>query len=113
MTHPSGDTPAAALAREQQALVRALVAGGPTPPGFDASALADTAHALLHKRAAEVAHRFPRLAHACGPDFTSRYLAWARARPKTTTAADAAAFAAATGLPVPQRKSLHRRLLRR
>ncbi len=113
MTHPSEDPPAATLAREQEALVRALVAGAPTPPGFDTAALADTADALLHKRAAEVVHRFPRLAYACGPDFTSRYLAWARTRPKTTTAADAAAFAAATGLPAPHRKPLHRRLFRR
>ncbi|WP_228799649.1 hypothetical protein, partial [Nocardia nova] len=35
------------------------------------------------------------LVHACDGDFTARFTTWAREHPKTTTSADAAAFAAA------------------
>ncbi|MFE6863340.1 hypothetical protein [Nocardia sp. NPDC057668] len=89
------------LAEQQAALVRALVTGAPPPPGFDAGDLDATAHALLHKRAGDLARRFPVFAHACGPDFTALFLAWARTRPKVSTAADAAAFAAHLGVPPP------------
>ncbi|MCU1645924.1 MAG: hypothetical protein JWN03_6199 [Nocardia sp.] len=97
-------TESGSLAEQQAAVVRALVAGAAVPPGFDASDLSATAHALLHKRADEVAHRFPLLAHSCGPDFTARFLEWARTRPKTTTAEDAAAFANHIDIPLPRRK---------
>lgn len=97
------------LAEQQEALVRALVEGAPIPAGFDTADIAATAHALLHKRADEVARRFPLLAHRCGPGFTALFMAWAQSRPKTTTAADAAAFAADHGLPAPARpRSLFR-----
>ncbi|MFJ9368549.1 hypothetical protein ACIRRA_29560 [Nocardia sp. NPDC101769] len=95
---------AGTLAEQQAAVVRALVAGDRPPPGFDADDLAATAHGLLHKRAEEVARRFPRLAQAAGPDFRARYLDWARTRPKTTTTEDAAAFARDLGLPDPRPK---------
>ncbi|MGX1804994.1 hypothetical protein ACWIGI_04710 [Nocardia sp. NPDC055321] len=102
-TGPSGaPAPQPSLAEQQAALVRALVAGAAAPPGFDAADLAATAHALLHKRAGEVAARFPVFAYACGPEFTARFLEWAATRPKTTTAADAAAFAAHVGVPPPK-----------
>ncbi|WP_063712683.1 hypothetical protein [Nocardia concava] len=99
----SGENPEAAgtLAQRQEALVRALVAGATAPEGFDLEDLTATAHGLLHKRADEVRRRFPGLAHAVGPDFTARYLDWARTRPKTTTVEDAAAFAREVGLPDP------------
>ncbi|MFE9579366.1 hypothetical protein ACFYO1_23475 [Nocardia sp. NPDC006044] len=97
MTQPETD----ALAERQAALVRALVAGSPVPDGFDADAVAAAARALLHKRAGEVARRFPLLVHACGNDFTARFVAWAADRPKTTTAADATAFAEHAGLAPP------------
>ncbi|QLY34018.1 hypothetical protein H0264_00450 [Nocardia huaxiensis] len=87
------------MAQRQEELVRALVAGGEVPAGFDPAALGATAHALLHKRAEEVAHRFPRLAHDAGPEYTAKYIAWARTRPKVSTAADAEAFAADHDLP--------------
>ncbi|WP_157556719.1 hypothetical protein [Nocardia acidivorans] len=99
------------LAEQQAALVRALVAGAPAPAGFDAADISATAHALLHKRADEVARRFPLLAHACGGDFPAKFMQWASTRPKSSTAADAAAFAAALGLPPPghaSRNPLHR-----
>ncbi|MEC3914323.1 hypothetical protein [Nocardia sp. CDC160] len=92
------------LAQRQAALVRALVAGGDPPAGFDADDLTATAHGLLHKRADEVRRRFPRLVHALGSDFTDRYVEWARTRPKTTTTDDAAAFARDLGLPDPTPK---------
>ncbi|MFI9405389.1 hypothetical protein [Nocardia sp. NPDC052316] len=88
------------LAERQAALVRALVAGSPVPDGFDSAAVAAAARALLRKRAGEVARRFPLLAHACGADFTARFVAWAADKPKTSTASDATAFAAYAGIAV-------------
>lgn len=50
------------LARRQEALVRALVAGGPVPPGFDAAAVAAAGEVCRHKRDAhaQAAVRRPR-----------------------------------------------------
>ncbi|WP_330184312.1 hypothetical protein OHB26_12345 [Nocardia sp. NBC_01503] len=101
----SAPNPSGRLAEQQAALVRALVAGASVPAGFDAADISATAHALLHKRADEVARRFPLLAHACGGDFTAKFMEWASSRPKNSTAADAAAFASALGLPAPARGS--------
>lgn len=104
----------APLAAQQAALIRALVAGADAPPGFDVGDIAATAHTLLHKRTDEVARRFPLLAHQTGPDFTARYMEWARTRPKTSTVEDAVAFAADHGLPDPRpRRSRWERLRRR
>ncbi|WP_018349637.1 hypothetical protein [Longispora albida] len=50
------------LAERQAALVAALVAGGPDPEGFDPGQLAVMRHALLVKRAGEVAAAWPALA---------------------------------------------------
>ncbi|MFI6171109.1 hypothetical protein ACIBCN_30320 [Nocardia sp. NPDC051052] len=102
-----------ALAERQAALVHALVAGSPAPDGFDTEAVAATAQALLHKRAGEVARRFPLLAHACGADFTEQFVAWAVDKPKTTTASDATAFAEYVSVALSTsgaRKSFPRRL---
>ncbi|MFV8162317.1 hypothetical protein ACNQVK_09485 [Mycobacterium sp. 134] len=38
------------LAQRQEALVRALVAGGPVPPGFDPAAVAAAGEVCRHKR---------------------------------------------------------------
>ncbi|MBJ8339246.1 hypothetical protein JGU71_10130 [Antrihabitans sp. YC3-6] len=81
------------LAARQAALVRALVAGAEPPEGFDRDALATASRALLRKRAQEVGRRYPRLTYACGDRFQDLYCAWAKDRPKTTTYADARAFA--------------------
>ncbi|MGK8557618.1 hypothetical protein [Nocardia gipuzkoensis] len=94
-TQPPGAT---TLAERQAALVRALVTGAAVPAGFDADAVGAAADAVLSKRAGEVARRFPLLVHACDGDFTAAFRTWAREHPKTTTPADAAAFAAATGI---------------
>lgn len=80
------------LANQQEALVAALVAGGPLPPGFDALALQATAEALLNKRAGEVANRAPDLKYELGAEFAPRFREWASSRPKTTTAADTVSF---------------------
>ncbi|GAB5901334.1 hypothetical protein OKHIL_71430 [Mycolicibacterium mageritense] len=49
------------LAQRQEALVRALVAGGPVPPGFDPAAVAVAGEVCRHKRDA---HSGP----VCEPD---------------------------------------------
>ncbi|MGW4098725.1 hypothetical protein [Mycobacterium sp. NPDC004974] len=38
------------LAQRQEALVRALVTGGPVPPGFDPTAVAAAGEVCRHKR---------------------------------------------------------------
>ncbi|WP_217441208.1 hypothetical protein [Nocardia barduliensis] len=98
MSGPARPPDAATLAERQAALVRALVTGAAVPAGFDADAVAAAANALLSKRAGEVARRFPLLVHACDGRFTTAFTSWARDNPKTTTAGDAAAFAAAAGI---------------
>ncbi|MBN3510519.1 hypothetical protein JYB55_16910 [Mycolicibacterium septicum] len=42
------------LAQRQEALVRALVAGGPVPPGFDPAAVAAAGEVCRHKRDAHL-----------------------------------------------------------
>ncbi|WP_063814500.1 hypothetical protein [Nocardia fusca] len=95
------DAQAPGLADRQAALVRALVVGEAVPAGFDPAAVGAAAHALRHKRAREVAARHPELVHATGPDFTERFVEWARNRPKDATAADALRFARECGIPWP------------
>ena len=69
------------LAAEQAALVRALVAGGPVPEGFDRDRVRATAAALARKRAREVARAWPVLAADLGEAFTDRFGASAAGRP--------------------------------
>ena len=103
------------LADDQAALVRALVAGGPPPDGFDAERLATASRALLRKRAQDVGRRYPMLREGCGDRFLELFGEWARDRPKTSTDADARAFAAyleATGVRPTLRARWRRRLRR-
>ncbi|QBS42081.1 hypothetical protein [Nocardia sp. CS682] len=111
MNPPEVDTDL--LAERQAALVRALVAGSPVPDGFDTEAVAATARALLRKRASEVARRFPLLVHACGADFTTRFIAWAGDKPKTSTASDATAFAEFAGVAGSTSSRVRKLLVRR
>jgi hypothetical protein len=74
-------TPREELAAAQAALVAALVAGEPPPPGFDAGRVNAAARALTHKRAGEVARAWPGLAAAHGPRWATVFAAWARHRP--------------------------------
>ncbi|WP_433660515.1 hypothetical protein ACQPW1_47640 [Nocardia sp. CA-128927] len=106
---PTPRTDADTLTDRQAALVRALVAGSPVPDGFDTDAVTAAARALLHKRAAEVARRFPLLAHACN-DFTTRFTAWAANNPKTSTTSDATAFAEYAGIDPPSGVKPRRRI---
>lgn len=69
------------LAERQAELVATLVGGGPLPDGFDPAALDATRHALLHKRAGEVAWRWPELVRSYGRDWTHAFASWAAGRP--------------------------------
>ncbi|BDT89853.1 hypothetical protein [Nocardia cyriacigeorgica] len=109
---PRGNEPSPAdlhaLAERQAALVRALVAGEPTPPGFDAAALHVAEAALLRKRAGILAKHSPMLAHAAGPDFEQKFAAWARGRPKVSTEDDIYGFAAHLGVQLPKTRVVDR-----
>jgi hypothetical protein len=78
---PGDATRRAELAAAQEALVAALVAGGPLPPGFDAAGVEAASRALLRKRAGEVARTWPRLAMAYGERWPVAFAEWARDRP--------------------------------
>ncbi|MBA9006640.1 hypothetical protein [Thermomonospora cellulosilytica] len=69
------------LAAAQEALVAALVAGGPVPPGFDPALVGAASRALLRKRAGEVARTWPALAASFGPRWAERFARWAEGRP--------------------------------
>jgi hypothetical protein len=58
-TRRDGGSGTDGLAERQAALVAALVAGAPDPPGFDPVRLAATRRALLCKRAGEAAKTAP------------------------------------------------------
>jgi hypothetical protein len=68
------------LSDDQEALVAALVAGAPLPPGFDPGRVAAARQALLRKRAGEVAAAWPALAAGLGPQWTVEFGGWARDR---------------------------------
>lgn len=81
-TQPTGPTETT-LAARQAALVAALVAGAPPPPGFAPEALAATRTALLRKRAGEVARCWPLLATGLHPRWLEVFQQWAAGRPPT------------------------------
>jgi hypothetical protein len=81
------------LAGQQQALVAALVAGEPVPTGFDPRLFEVARSSLLNKRAGEVAHSWPRLAAALGPQWRPRFRAWAAGRPPHGSLCDGFDFA--------------------
>jgi hypothetical protein len=96
------DTPGAArpsLAERQAELVRALVAGGPTPDGFDEGRVGVTALSLRRKRARVVAHLYPALRSL--PDYETRYAAWSAGREPGRAAEDGAEFARHLGEACP------------
>ena len=59
------------LGERQEALIRALVAGGELPEGFDKDEAAVVSAALLRKRAGEVAHHLPVVRHTLGRSLSS------------------------------------------
>jgi hypothetical protein len=69
------------LAAAQEALVRAMTAGGPLPRGFDADAVQVAARSILYKRAGDVARTWPALAHSYGTSWRRTFAGWASERP--------------------------------
>lgn len=69
------------LRQRQEALVAALVAGAPSPPGFDPDRLSAAREALLRKRSAEVAAMWPALRQHYGLRWTDEFRAFALTRP--------------------------------
>lgn len=83
--HPAPDTDAARrrLAEAQLALLAALVADAPSPPGFDPARLDVQRRALLAKRLGVVRKIAPEPAEILGDDFHDLFLGYARGRPMT------------------------------
>lgn len=70
------------LARRQAELVRALLAGGPAPEGFDEKRIAIEARALHAKRRGVAEQVRPDLAEALGDRFGPLFDEWAAGRPR-------------------------------
>lgn len=71
------------LAEAQFALLSALVADAPPPPGFDPRRLDVQRRALLAKRLGVVRKINPELAEILADDFRDLFLGYARSRPMT------------------------------
>ena len=85
------------LANSQAELVRALVARGPMPAGFDVSRIRAAARSLVSKRRQALTHAWPRLVRGLGDAFVERFSAYATANPlprSASTLADGCAFLA-------------------
>ncbi|MEN3611140.1 hypothetical protein AAH979_16470 [Plantactinospora sp. ZYX-F-223] len=110
MTADARTGPAGTLADRQAALVAALVAGAPLPPGFDARLVGVARSALLHKRAGEVARHWPLLAAVHGRRWSAVFAAWAADRPTSGSIRDgwdlARHLAAEGTLPAPAAEEL-------
>ncbi|MEU4534944.1 hypothetical protein AB0G15_08770 [Streptosporangium sp. NPDC023825] len=78
----TGDTAREALARAQEALMAALVAGQEAPRGFDRERLRIQETGLISKRRRTVARLRPDLAALLGDGFAGEFDAYARGRPK-------------------------------
>lgn len=85
----------AGLAAAQEALVRAMTAGGPMPAGFDSEAVRAAAHGILLKRAGEVARAWPALAGSYGASWKTVFAGWAAERPARGSFRDGWDFARA------------------
>jgi hypothetical protein len=79
------------LVARQAALVAALVAGAPPPPGLDAERVRIQSAALLRKRGRSAAHAEPELAQALGRAFGLAFAAYATGKPQAGSSADDAA----------------------
>ncbi|WP_338892745.1 hypothetical protein [Rhodococcus sovatensis] len=80
------------LGSRQSELVRALVAGGPLPIGFDSDALSVASTALVRKRAGAVARHLPIEASMLGDRFGSLFVTWERSHPRSNSAQEAREF---------------------
>jgi hypothetical protein len=88
------------LEERQAAVVAALVAGAPAPPGFDPDRVRAAAAALLRKRAGEAAAVWPLLAASAGQGWPAAFGAWAAGRPPAGALRDGWDFAR-SGAPLP------------
>jgi hypothetical protein len=79
MTQPQRDR----LAEAQAELLRALLADGPAPAGFDPDRLRVEVDALLAKRRRLVAMLEPEACDEIGDDFVSLFTEYARTHPRT------------------------------
>src|ERR1051325_9108891 len=68
-------------ARKQAELMRALVADGPIPAGFDEVRVRIAARSLINKRRNAVARVWPRLVKALGDAYVESFTAYATANP--------------------------------
>ncbi|MFF5172264.1 hypothetical protein ACFY3U_06480 [Micromonospora sp. NPDC000089] len=103
MTGTGPGDPRSGLAARQAALVGALVAGAPTPPGFAPGPVDAARAALLGKRAGDVARHWPLLAAGLGDAWWDTFRAFAAGRPTAGSLRDgwdlARALRAAGTLP--------------
>jgi len=85
------------LAATQAELVRALVARGPIPAGFDENRLRITARSLISKRRQALAQIWPTIVRGIGTPFVERFTTYAAEHPlplSANTLADGRAFLA-------------------
>ncbi|MFI7679340.1 hypothetical protein [Actinophytocola sp. NPDC049390] len=75
-------TPRGELAARQQELVRALLAGGPVPTGFDGHRVEAEARALRAKRRSVAAQVRPDLAERLGERYRALFDTWSLGHPK-------------------------------
>ena len=83
------------LADQQAELVRALVAKGPIPAGFDAKRIQACARSLVNKRRQALARAWPKLVKLLGERYVAHFTAYAGAHPLPGTGsplADGRAF---------------------
>lgn len=73
------------LAARQAELLRALLASGPPPAGFDAARLRVEASVLRRKHGRVLAYQRPELAEALGERFGPLFAEFTAARPKRDT----------------------------
>lgn len=100
------------LAARQAELVRALLANGPVPEGFDRERVRVEAAALHAKRRSVAARLRPDLAEALGDRFGELFDAWAATHPRRSGVsfhADLADFAAWVAAAEPRRGRFGRR----
>lgn len=111
-------SPRERLAGQQAELLKALLAGGDAPAGFDANRLRIEANVLRNKQSRLAAYLRPDLAEALGDRFAALFREYATAHPKTD-AIRARAYADAFGAwlvergEVPKPRGRFARLLRR
>ncbi|WP_340683222.1 hypothetical protein LCL61_32155 [Amycolatopsis coloradensis] len=89
-------SPRERLASQQAELLKALLAGGDAPAGFDADRLRIEANVLRNKQSRLVTYLRPDLAEALGDRFAALFREYATSHPKTD-AIRARAYADAFG----------------